>query len=243
VLIWEKIAPRTKSMFRTLPAQLLVCALALCAAAPLLADEATAGDEATAADQATAPDGAGGDQAAAAQSLPRWRVGLSVGALTHESLETMLWNAQPPSLHSSYLAQLDGVYTWHRFQTLPLDLEVQGGVAHRFGQDHQNEVDLISVVRWKMFPWNDEVYTNFRFGFLGGSYVSSISTWERQDSGTNEGSKFLQLLIAEFTFAPNKNSGYEGFVGLHHRSGIFGLINGVSGGSNYLMVGIRFRAD
>jgi hypothetical protein len=109
--------------------------------------------------------------------------------------------------------------------------------------DRQSEVDLITVVRWKMFPWNDKLYTNFRFGFLGGSYVSSISPWEKQDSGNNTGSKFLQLLIGEFTFSPNENAGYEAFIGLHHRSGIFGLISGVTGGSNYFMVGMRFRAD
>jgi hypothetical protein len=34
---------------------------------------------------------------------------------------------------------------------------VQGEVARRFGMDHQSEVDLISVVRWKKFPWNDKL--------------------------------------------------------------------------------------
>jgi hypothetical protein len=53
--------------------------------------------------------------------------------------------------------------------------------------------------------------------------VSSISPWEKQDSGNNTGSKFLQLQIGEFTFSPSDNAGYEGFIGLHHRSGIFWL--------------------
>jgi hypothetical protein len=237
LLLHDEIAPSTKFKFRTLTAQLLVCALALCASVPLLADEPMA------ADQATPANDGGAAEPDAAQSSSRWRVGISVGALSHESLETMLWNPEPPNLHSSYLAVLDGAYTLHRFQVLPMDLEVESAVAHRFGQDHQNEVDLISVLRWKKFPWNDELYTNLRFGFLGGSYVSSISPWEKIDSGNNEGSKFLQLLILELTFAPHENAGYEGFIGLHHRSGIFGLIDGVSGGSNYLIVGMRFRAD
>jgi len=228
----EETAPNAKFTFRTVAAQLLVYTLALCASAPLLADESIG------------PNGAATDQATnAAQSSSNWRVGFSVGALTHQSLDGLFYQIEIPSFHSSYIADLDGVYTLHRFQILPIDLEVQGEVAKRFGMDHQSEVDLISVVRWKKFPWNDKLYTNFRFGFLGGSYVSSISPWEKQDSGNNTGSKFLQLLIAEFTFSPSENAGYEGFIGLHHRSGIFGLISGVTGGSNYFMVGIRFRAD
>ena len=226
----EEIAPKAKFTFRTLAAQLLVCVLALCAAAPLLADEPT-GPNGTTPGQATD----------ASQSSSNWRVGFSIGALTHESLDGLLYQIEVPSFHSSYIVDLDGVYTLHRFKVLPIDLEVQGEVARRFGMDHQSEVDLISVVRWKMFPWNDKLYTNFRFGFLGGSYVSSISPWEKQDSGNNTGSKFLQLLIGEFTFSPSENSNYEAFIGLHHRSGIFGLISGVTGGSNYFMVGMRFR--
>ena len=232
LLVHEEIAPNMKFTFRTLTAQVLLCALALCAAAPLLADE-LGGPNGTATDQA----------AGAAQSSSNWRVGFSVGALTHQSLDGLFYQIEIPSFHSSYLVDLDGVYTLHRFQILPIDLEVQGEVAKRFGMDHQSEVDLISVVRWKKFPWNDKLYTNFRFGFLGGSYVSSISPWEKQDSGNNTGSKFLQLLIAEFTFSPSENANYESFIGLHHRSGIFGVISGVTGGSNYFMVGMRFRAD
>jgi hypothetical protein len=232
LLLHEKIAPSIKFTFRTLAAQLLVCALALCAAAPLLAGE-PAGPNVTGTDQS----------AGAAPSSSNWRVGFAVGALTHEALDGLLYQIEIPSFHSSYLANLDAVYTLHRFQVLPMDLEVQGEVGRRFGMDHQSEVDLISVVRWKKFPWNDKLYTNFRFGFLGGSYVSSISPWEKQDSGNNTGSKFLQLLIGEFTFSPSENAGYEAFIGLHHRSGIFGLISGVTGGSNYFMVGMRFRGD
>ena len=228
----EETAPTAIFTFRTLVAKLLVCALGLCASAPLLADEPTG------------PNGSATDQVTNAASSPsNWRVGFSVGALTHESLDGLLYQIEIPSFHNSYIADLDGVYTLHRFQALPLDLEVQGEVARRFGMDHQSEVDLISVVRWKKFPWNDKLYTNFRFGFLGGSYVSSISPWEKQDSGNNRGSKFLQLLIGEFTFSPSEDAGYEAFIGLHHRSGIFGLIGGVTGGSNYFLVGIRFRAD
>ena len=230
----EETAPNTKCIFRirTAAAHLLLCALGLCTAAPLLADEST-GPNGTATGQATD----------AVQSPSNWRVGFSVGALTHESLDGLLYQIEIPSFHSSYLADLDGVYTLHRFKALPMDLEVQAEVAKRFGMDRQSEADLITVVRWKMFPWNDKLYTNFRFGFLGGSYVSSISYWERQDSSNNTGSKFLQLLIGEFTFSPSENANYEAFVGLHHRSGIFGLINGVTGGSNYFMVGMRFRGD
>ena len=68
----EGIAPITKFTFRTLATPWLVCALALGAAAPLLADESTE------------PSGAAAGQATDTVPSPsNWRVGFSVGALQH----------------------------------------------------------------------------------------------------------------------------------------------------------------
>jgi hypothetical protein len=99
---------------------------------------------------------------------------LSVGALSHESLDGLLYQIEIPSFHSSHLADLDGVYPLHRFQVLPMDLEVQGEVARRFGMDHQSEVDLISVVRWKKFPWNDKLKPISVSIFIGLHHRSGI---------------------------------------------------------------------
>jgi hypothetical protein len=45
--------------------------------------------------------------------------------------------------------------------------------------------------------------------------------------------------LEELTFAPSKESPWEAFFRIHHRFGVFGLINGVDGGSNSVTVGWR----
>src|ERR1039458_7241299 len=55
---------------------------------------------------------------------------------------------------------------------------------------------------------------------FGLSYVSGISPWERENSGNDRGSKFLQFGAFEFTFAPHENSRGEAFIRVHHRSGL-----------------------
>jgi len=74
---------------------------------------------------------------------------------------------------------------------------------------------------------------------MGSSYATGVSSWERQNSGNDKGSNFLQFGSLELTFAADEHSPGEFFVRVHHRSGVYGLINGVTGGSSYLSVGYR----
>lgn len=174
---------------------------------------------------------------------PTLRIGGYIGALSHQALASITfrrpWRTR---LQSDYLADVHAIYTVHRFESIPLDLEIEGGIAKRFGQNHQTELDLIPMARWKYWPWNDYIYTNFRLGLAGPSYVTGVSDWEKQNTGNHKGSRFLSLLIPEFTFAPSADSPFELFVRVHHRSGIYGLINGVHGASNYVSAGFRFVA-
>jgi hypothetical protein len=172
-------------------------------------------------------------------SGPTWRVGAYVGALTHETLLHDVFEPWQAKLDADYIADIHAIYTVHQFESIPLDLEIEGGVAQRFGQNHQTEFDLIPTARWKWFPWNNLVYTNMRLGLIGVSYVTGVSRWEMQNSGNNKGSKFLNLLIPEVTFSPGPKSPWEAFVLVHHRSGIYGMINGDKGGSNYPAIGLR----
>ncbi|MGD0635843.1 MAG: hypothetical protein ABSA13_16580 [Beijerinckiaceae bacterium] len=68
-----------------------------------------------------------------------------------------------------------------------------------------------------------------------------VSPWEAQNAQNGgKDSRYLNFLRFEATIAPSEDSPWEIFAGLHHRSGIFGLINHSHGGSNYWMTGIRF---
>jgi len=168
------------------------------------------------------------------------RVGVFVGMLNEQAFPQMLYEPGHADLASSYIAEVQAVRTLHRFTSMPLDVELEGGVGKRFGEDHQTELDLLPMLRWKLFPWNRWVYTNLRLGLLGVSYASGISSYERQSSKNDRGSKFLNLVIPELTFAPSASSSTEFFVRVHHRSGIFGVIDGTHGGSSYVAAGFRF---
>jgi len=172
---------------------------------------------------------------------PTLRVGAYVGTLSEQSLVgiTMLhpWR---PKLQSDSLVNAHAIYTAYRFPDLPIDLEIEGGVAKHFGWSHQTEFTLEPTARWKYFPWNDYIYTNFRLGLAGISYNTSVPEWEKRQVGYyGHTSRFLSFLVPEFTFSPSKDAPFEVFVRVHHRSGIYGVII-KDQSSNYISGGIRF---
>lgn len=90
------------------------------------------------------------------------------------------------------------------------------------------------------FPWRDRLPMRLRLA-VGPSYTTSISDNERRKDDDNEGSKLLNMFNPEIEVGWPGAPEWAGFFRLHHRSGIFGLINGVTGGSTYLTVGLRHR--
>lgn len=112
----------------------------------------------------------------------------------------------------------------------------------RFGACDLQEFNLIPMMRWKYFPWNIYVHTNIRLGLLGASSTTGVSAWEAKNARNGgKASRYLNFPRIEFDFAPSADSPYKAFIGLRHRSGIFGLINHAHGGSNYWVTGVRFN--
>lgn len=179
-------------------------------------------------------------------AAPTLRLGAYVGALTKAALvDITLLRPWRQDFQAGVLVDAHAIYTAYRFQDIPIDLELEAGVAKRFGSAYtgnQWEFDFIPMARWTYFPWNDFVYTNFRLGMLGVSYVTSVSGFEKDFDSSRHGNKLLNLLIPELTFSPSRDAPFEAFIRVHHRSGAFGAINGVHGGSNYISTGIRFTA-
>lgn len=174
----------------------------------------------------------------AAERSP-WMVGFYVGALSKQrfiDIPTQPWTVR---LSQSYLAALNITYVAYEFPALPASIEIDGALGKRFGDDREWDVSVLPMVRWKAFPWNDYLYTNLRLGLVGASYVSDISPWELKNSGNRTGSRFLNFLVPELTFSSGPHANWEGFLRVHHRSGAWGTINGVYGGSNYVSVGYR----
>lgn len=166
-------------------------------------------------------------------------VGVYVGELSHLAFAKIIVTPWRTDLQPSYLASLNLTYVAYRFERLPLSLEIDASVGKRFGQDHEWDFGIIPMARWRDLPWNSFLYTNIRMGFVGASYVTGISPWERRNSGNNRGSRYLNFMVPEVTFSSGPDAPWEAFVRIHHRSGGYGLINGVGGGSNYVSVGFR----
>jgi hypothetical protein len=184
------------------------------------------------------------EDSARADSLPGanndWAVSVFGGVLTHDVFLHSL-NVFNPNLADSYIGGVDFTYAFYHFQKIPVDLEIDGSVAKRFGEDHQWDLGVVPMVRWKSFPWNEYLYTNFRLGLLGIDYVNGISPWELHWAGNDHGSHFLNYLALEIDFKPSEASPFEWYIGSHHRSGIFVLVNDTWGGSSYYTTGFRYH--
>ena len=95
------------------------------------------------------------------------------------------------------------------------------------------------VGRWLKFPWNDTVRTSIAAG-EGISYASSIPKIE-QERSPDKTAHLLNYLMLELELAPPDDPRWSVFTRIHHRSGVFGLYDGVSKGSNILAAGVRVR--
>lgn len=126
----------------------------------------------------------------------------------------------------------------------PLKLEVEGVVDYHWGnwplgKHHQEFVELIGSfnLRWHRFPWNNTVLTTMAIGD-GVSYTPVIPTYEIHLN--NSSTYALNYLMFDVTFAHPKYPQLALLLRWHHRSGIFGLIDGVTGGSDFFTVGLKY---
>ena len=75
----------------------------------------------------------------------------------------------------------------------------------------------------------------------GVSYLTEISAFERSRDAKNDAAHLLHYMGPEITFANPDNKNLEFLVRYHHRSGVFGLFDGVVSGSTFITGGVRFR--
>ena len=172
-----------------------------------------------------------------------WSIGAYGGVYNRNRLTYFIvapWKVTSTWDHD-YMVAGNAVYTILHFPYVPIDLEFDVTVADHFGQEQFFEFGALPMFRWKWFPWNNFVYTTLRMGPFGASYTTVISALEASETAGLHTARYLNLYIAEWTFAPGEPSRWEAFVRVHHRSGIYGHINGVSGGSNYVNLGYRFH--
>jgi len=171
---------------------------------------------------------------------------------------------QNPTAHKYNMDvySLDGGYRFAKNAwDLPLDFYIKGGVALFKSEDlsKYKELDWMNDVSSKdvyEFTFYIKLYYKFfseklRLGLgEGGSYVTDYLSPEvieehEQDNENPKYSKYLNYLDISLDLDIGKLFDYkplfETYLGytLKHRSGIFGLVNGVSGGSNYNTISIE----
>lgn len=132
---------------------------------------------------------------------------------------------------------------------LPLDLYVKGGLSYF---DEGNAPTTSSVyegtIYVKLYYNIDFLDNRIRLGLGEGLSYTSDVLWSEYEEATREKedySKFLNYLDISIDFDLGKLVRYkpleETYIGwtLKHRSGVFGLFNGVNGGSNYNTISIE----
>ena len=120
-----------------------------------------------------------------------------------------------------------------------IDFELEGQVVKHLAGQHHWEFNTLVVARWLLFPWNDIIKTSFAVG-EGLSLATETSAYEEKYHGekTNQS---LNYLMIEFDFALPHDPRWSLVTRIHHRSGVYGLFNGVEGASNALGLGIRYH--
>ena len=120
-----------------------------------------------------------------------------------------------------------------------LDLEVEGAVLKHMGKQYQEEFALLLVARWLIFPWNKYIETTFAVG-EGLSYNSQSATLEERLYGEKT-SNLVNGMMFEWTFDVPTYPGWSLVWRLHHRSGVYGLYDGVRGAANAMGLGLKYR--
>lgn len=164
-----------------------------------------------------------------------WAVSIYWARLTEDDLgQTLLFDT---SFEDSHLLDVALSRKFYRFRNL-VDFEVEGQVAKHFQDQDHWEFNALIVARWLPFPWDDFLDTSFAVG-EGVSYATEVPELESQRH--DETAKFLDYLMFEFEFTLPRMPDWSLITRLHHRSGFYGLFDGVHGASNAWGVGLRYR--
>jgi hypothetical protein len=121
-----------------------------------------------------------------------------------------------------------------------IGVELEGQLGWHSGMQSHGEINTSFTLRWLPFFWDRYVDTSFAFG-NGVSYATSDPELEIRKSNDKETNQWLYYILIETAFVVPRYKQWDVFVRIHHRSSVFGAINGISTGSNFVGVGVRYR--
>jgi len=139
----------------------------------------------------------------------------------------------------SYVFVLSGGKEIGRYKDLA-SFELEGQVGAHSGLQFHLEVNGAFTIRWIKFPWDRYLDTSFAVG-NGVSYAFQKPELEELYSDNGETSHWLYYILAEWAFSLPQVPQWEIFLRAHHRSSVFGLIDGLFAASNFGGVGVRYR--
>jgi hypothetical protein len=145
------------------------------------------------------------------------------------------------TLEADYVdTYMGGVIVGKRLWTYKdwLDIEAEGQILRHWGLQEHFEFNALVTFRWLPFPWDRYLDTSFAVGD-GLSYATEDPELEIEES--DKTSKLMNYLMCELAFAVPRLPRWRVFIRFHHRSGVFGLFNGVSGGSNVAAAGVAYH--
>lgn len=118
-----------------------------------------------------------------------------------------------------------------------LQFELEGQAGKHFGDQSHMEFNGLIIARWLTFPWNKHLKTSFAVG-EGLSLATEIPKFEAlHHEKTNQ---LLDYLLVETALSLPQTPQWSFVWRIHHRSGVYGLFNGVDGASNAMGVGLRY---
>jgi hypothetical protein len=159
------------------------------------------------------------------------------GQMVDENFAEMPVKMFAPDTHDSHLIAIGLGKELHHFEDITI--EGEGQIAKHIGdiQDHY-EFNALVNARWQTLPWDEYVDTSFA---LGGGVSYATQKPELEQIGTDKTSNLLLYLSLEADFIIPEQKDWSVFARVHHRSGAFGLVNDVDGGSNALALGVKKR--
>lgn len=145
--------------------------------------------------------------------------------------------SKPVDFMDAYLLVMAGTKAF-RMDNPAHQWEIEGQLAKHFRAQRHWELNILAIYRWKRFPWHERLPTTLAIGD-GLSYATDVPPLEAA-STTNEGAgRLLNYILVEMTVAPPQVKSWSFIVRVHHRSGVYGLFDGVEGGSNVIGAGIK----
>lgn len=166
----------------------------------------------------------------------KWSLTLYGGASAQDNIGDV-YSFQATFPDDSYIAVVALTRELWRYRDW-IGLEAEGQVGKHFGTMDHWEINGLLALRWHRFPWDKYLETSFAVG-NGLSVATEVPDVEEE--GDDDSQELLNYLLFELALGLPQYPQWAFVIRLHHRSGVFGLFNGVRGGANFVCGGIKYR--